>query len=185
VDKSKIAPNLLTVLEQPPSFDVEAIGVPVIIRYRQDAIRSRSVQEGIQATYVYKLTPTVAAMMPTAAVFSLSDQQDIEFIWLDEEIHTCLDRSAPAIGVPAVWADGYRGAGIRVAIVDTGVDRAHPDFSGRALSAAISRTTMGTAHTWPVSQPERVPPRRIDTSASRQRPACTWPRCSIAAGRAR
>jgi subtilisin family serine protease len=136
VDKSKIAPNLLTVLEQPPAFGVEAAGVPVIIRYRQDVVRSRTVQEGVEATYVYKLTPTVAATMPAAVVFSASDQQDIEYIWLDEEVHTCLDRSVPALGVPAVWADGYRGAGTKVAIVDTGIDRAHPDFSGRIVAGA-------------------------------------------------
>lgn len=136
MDKSKISPKLLAVLEQPPSFGEKAVGVPVIIRYRQDAIRSRAIQEGIQATHVYKLTPTAAATMPTGAVFSLSDEQQIEYIWLDEEIHTCLDRSVPAIGVPAAWADGYRGTGIKVAIVDTGIDRAHPDFSGRIVTGA-------------------------------------------------
>ena len=38
--------------------------------------------------------------------------------------------------MPAVWAAGYRGTGIKVAIVDTGIDRAHPDFSGRIVAGA-------------------------------------------------
>lgn len=136
MDKSKIAPKLLAVLEQPPAFGAEAMRIPVIVRYPQEAIRSRTVYEGIQATHVFRLTPTVAATMPAGAVFSLSDQEDIEYIWLDEEIRTCLDRSLPAIGVPAVWAGGYRGMGIKIAIVDTGIDRAHPDFSGRIMAGA-------------------------------------------------
>ena len=136
MDKSKIAPKLLAVLEQPPAFGAEAADIPVIVRYRQDARRSRAVQEGVEATHVFKLTPTVAATMPAGTVFSLTDEQEIEFIWLDEEIRTCLDRSLPAIGVPAVWAEGYRGLGIKVAVVDTGIDRAHPDFSGRIIAGA-------------------------------------------------
>ena len=39
--------------------------------------------------------------------------------------------SVPALRVPAVWATGHRGTGIRVAVVDTGIDVAHPDFSSR------------------------------------------------------
>ena len=106
MDKEKIAPKLLAVLEQPPSFEAEAAGIPVIVRYRQDAIRSRTLQEGIEARYVYKLTPTAAATMPAGAVYSLTDEQDIEYIWLDEEVHTWIDRSVPAIGVPSVWSKG-------------------------------------------------------------------------------
>ena len=136
MDKSKIAPKLLAVLEQPPAFGREAADIPVIVRYRPDARRSRAVQEGVEATHVFKLTPTVAATMRAGAVFSLTDEQEIEFIWLDEEIHTCLDRSVSAIGVPDVWAEGYRGLGIKVAVVDTGIDRAHPDFSGRIVAGA-------------------------------------------------
>jgi serine protease AprX len=108
----------------------------VIVRYRQDAIRSRTLEEGIEARYVFKLTPTAAATMPAGAVYSLTDRQDIEYIWLDEEVHTWLDRSVPAIGVPSLWSKGYRGAGIRVAIVDTGIDKAHADFSGRIVAGA-------------------------------------------------
>ena len=69
-------------------------------------------------------------------VSGLSEESDVEFIWLDEEIHTCLDRSVPAISVPAVWNAGYRGTGIKVAIVDTGIDRTHPDFAGRIVDGA-------------------------------------------------
>jgi serine protease AprX len=66
----------------------------------------------------------------------LSEEDDIAYIWLDEEIHTCIDRSLPAIAVPDVWNAGYRGTGIKIAIVDTGIDRTHPDFAGRIVDGA-------------------------------------------------
>jgi serine protease AprX len=42
----------------------------------------------------------------------------------------------PAVAVPAVWAAGFRGTGIKIAVVDTGIDRTHPDFAGRIVDGA-------------------------------------------------
>lgn len=42
-----------------------------------------------------------------------------------------LDDSVPALRVPAVWTAGFTGDGIRVAVVDTGIDALHPDLAGR------------------------------------------------------
>ena len=42
--------------------------------------------------------------------------------------------SVPALHVPAVWARGHRGSGIRVAVVDSGIDRAHPDVGSRVAA---------------------------------------------------
>ena len=45
-----------------------------------------------------------------------------------------LNESVPAQHVPAIWRAGFEGAGLRIAIVDTGADR-HPDFAGRIALA--------------------------------------------------
>ena len=37
------------------------------------------------------------------------------------------------IRVPAVWAKGARGAGVTVAVVDSGIARSHPEFAGKVL----------------------------------------------------
>ncbi|HWM86927.1 MAG TPA: S8 family serine peptidase, partial [Kofleriaceae bacterium] len=59
----------------------------------------------------------------------------IEKIWLDGVRQTMLDRSAPQIGAPAAWEAGYTGLGVTVAVLDTGIDMAHPDFAGRIADA--------------------------------------------------
>ena len=58
----------------------------------------------------------------------------IKKIWLDRVLQPALDRSAPQIGAPAAWEDGYTGEGVFVAITDTGIDMTHPDLAGKVVA---------------------------------------------------
>ena len=134
MDESKLAPSLLARLQEPRALEAAVPPVPVIVQYRSDVIRTQRVRPGIRARYVYRLTPTVAAVAPGKDVLELTDDDTVAFIWLDEEVHTCLDQSLPHVGVSAVWSAGYRGTGIKMAILDTGLDTSHPDFAGRVVN---------------------------------------------------
>ncbi|SOF02265.1 Subtilase family protein [Streptomyces sp. OV198] len=56
-------------------------------------------------------------------------------IWLDGVVHSTLDVSVPLIGAPAAWQHGYTGEGVKVAVLDTGIDSAHPDLAGKIEAA--------------------------------------------------
>jgi subtilisin family serine protease len=56
-------------------------------------------------------------------------------VWLDGERKLVLDRSAPRIGAPAAWEAGYTGLGVTIAVLDSGIDAAHPDLAGRIVEA--------------------------------------------------
>jgi subtilisin family serine protease len=47
-----------------------------------------------------------------------------------------LHDSVPLLHVPPLWERGLSGAGVRIAIVDTGIDAEHPDLAGRITASA-------------------------------------------------
>ncbi|GHJ48627.1 serine protease [Catellatospora sp. TT07R-123] len=55
-------------------------------------------------------------------------------VWLDGVRKPSLDVSVPQIGAPAAWAAGYDGTGVKVAVLDTGIDATHPDLSGKVAA---------------------------------------------------
>ncbi|MCX4513927.1 S8 family serine peptidase [Streptomyces sp. NBC_01619] len=55
----------------------------------------------------------------------------LEKIWLDRKVKVSLDRSVAQVGAPEVWKTGVTGKGVKVAVLDTGIDTTHPDLAGR------------------------------------------------------
>ncbi|MFI9786457.1 S8 family serine peptidase [Kitasatospora sp. NPDC051984] len=52
-------------------------------------------------------------------------------LWLDRKVRTTNDAETRQIGAPAAWAAGLGGQGVKVAVLDTGIDDQHPDLAGQ------------------------------------------------------
>ncbi|MDK0521711.1 S8 family serine peptidase [Streptomyces sp. ML-6] len=64
----------------------------------------------------------------------LTTAAGIDRVWLDGVRRASLDKSVPQIGTPAAWKAGYTGKGVKIAVLDTGVDATHPDLKGQILA---------------------------------------------------
>ncbi|MER5259182.1 S8 family peptidase [Streptomyces sp. NPDC002855] len=54
-------------------------------------------------------------------------------VWLDGVRKARLDKSVPQIGADKAWAAGFDGKGVKVAVLDTGVDATHADLKDQVV----------------------------------------------------
>lgn len=108
-------------------------------------------QAGGSIKYTYHLVPAIAASVPEAAIAGLQANPNVTSVDLDGEVHAIdaeLDNAwgVKRIGAGIVHASGNKGAGVKVAIIDTGADYTHPDLNDNFDLSSTDRCTGGLGH---------------------------------------
>ena len=71
----------------------------------------------------------LVAVLDGNGIVNLSNQSNVVYISLDRPLSPTLSNAAPAVNAFAAWQSGYTGAGIGVALIDSGIS-SHPDLNG-------------------------------------------------------
>ncbi|NGY62226.1 S8 family serine peptidase [Lentzea sp. NEAU-D13] len=93
---------------------------------------ARALSTGVTAVY----TPKTEAAQRWRERGSASVAAAQEKIWLNGRVRPALDESVKQIGAPKAWQAGFRGDGVKVAVLDSGYDREHPDLKSVVDSSA-------------------------------------------------
>ena len=104
---------------------------PVIIMFKDQTDQDLVKQHGGTIKSVYQIRPALAASLPQEAIDTLKKHPKIDYIVEDLEIFTMaetLDWGVDRIDADAVH-EYNRGTGVKVAIMDTGIDYDHPDLA--------------------------------------------------------
>jgi subtilisin family serine protease len=138
----KIAGDLQAQMQAAPGDEP----VDVIVRHKRDVFSPQRVVASAHVTHSYRLISATAMRVSPADIESMSRDETVEYIWPDLPVHTCLDVSTPRIQAPLVWNAGFQGEGIKIGIVDTGIDPGHDDFEGRLVAMTnLVATPQGLA----------------------------------------
>ena len=97
-----------------------------------------------QFTY---LSNAISVNVPFGALSEIAKLSGVKTVFLMPVYDTCVvsdpatSTSGDMIGLPSVWADlGYKGEGMKIAIVDTGLDLDHPSFADAPVLTENSLT---------------------------------------------
>lgn len=101
-------------------------------------------------TEVRKLVNAVSIEASSSELAAIAALPGVKHVELVKEVHTLLDASVPLINAPAMWdrlgGAGAAGQGMKIAIIDTGIDITNPLFSdaGFSMPAGFPKTNRNS-----------------------------------------
>lgn len=136
-NNSKISPDLQSypanqqaqvIVQYAPGTQVNCSGLPGLV----DCLVNDITNLGGTLLADLPLINGVVAALDGNGILQLSNQSNVVYISLDRPLAPTLSNAAPAVNAFAAWQSGYTGAGIGVALIDSGVS-SHPDLNGGFL----------------------------------------------------
>jgi len=99
------------------------------LRARGDAILARLAREDFALRRRFKMLPGLAGEIRLGGLRRLLADPQVRFVALDRGGSASSNESRALIGADLVAASGLSGAGVTIAVLDSGIDTDHPDLS--------------------------------------------------------
>jgi serine protease AprX len=126
----KFAPDLAPIAARAHISAVDET-VKVIVQYKQvphSIEEQRALNLGARLNHRLAMVKGIALTIPVSALPALEADPDVVSLTIDHPMKELDDTSDVATGMPSAWSAGYNGAGIGVAVIDSGINGSHPDL---------------------------------------------------------
>jgi len=128
-------------------------------RYLQKFLESTKKRGDCNVKYTYELLSAVLINGKLARILELLNNEAVEYIsynriyypatYYEEpsEIKPTTNESAGSIGAHELWALGLKGDNVVVSVIDTGIDKNHPDLQLNGVSKVIGEKSFVSGET--------------------------------------
>jgi len=106
-----------------------------ISKIEEEVFLQRIEQLNGRLAVIYSSFPLVGIELPYSKVYELADETIVGHVFIDKNCTAQLSESVPLIKPPEKWSQletqfgcKINGTGIKIAILDTGIDKNHPDL---------------------------------------------------------
>lgn len=141
--------NIRVILDLNIPFEASKSTQPELMQEQREAISimgarvlERHQQAGFEHVRTYQNLPHIALTTDRDGLLALFNDTDVRSVILDDLSEPFMNVSNAIIGSPIIWDLGFTGEGTAVAVLDTGVDGAHPHFGDRVVAEACFSTTF-------------------------------------------
>lgn len=124
--------RVLVTLRQPPALRAPRLDVDAVrsqVASAQAAVLQDLPTAEFDLLYRYQALPALAGQVSEAGLEALAQDPNVEEIALDGEGSAATTQSLPLIHAAEAHTSGLTGAGIIVAVLDSGIDTDHADLS--------------------------------------------------------
>ncbi|WP_018680499.1 S8 family serine peptidase [Actinokineospora enzanensis] len=108
--------------------DAHSATLPVIVTY-QPGIAPVALAGVASSRNLAAVNGSAIEARRDGSAWSAVANPGVRKVWLDGVRKPLLDKSAVQINAPAAWTAGYTGTGVKVALLDSGIDTTHPDLA--------------------------------------------------------
>ena len=120
---------------------------PMALQMAKEQVKGFTESQDGKVIHDYSIIDGLAVSITDNKAYELSYLDNVKYVEKDQLAYADLDNAVPQVGANQVWDLGYDGTGVKVCVIDTGIDAGHPDLNNGKVVAWVDYVkSIGTPY---------------------------------------